>query len=149
MAERYQQLKDMVNKSDLFHSITVSDYLFSKCLLFAKINLPEEEFRLFQKLFEIMHQQLIYPDMLIYLHSSVDKLQKNIKKRNREYEQKIPDAYLYNIQETYTAYIKQHNISTIFIDATNADFLGNDKHLQLVLDALESDSKPGQYYITL
>src|SRR6185312_4744167 len=59
MAERYKQLKDMVNKTDLFQSVTVSDYFFSKCLLFAKVNLPEEEFRLFQKLFDIMSQQLL------------------------------------------------------------------------------------------
>src|SRR5689334_18756748 len=126
MAERYKQLKDMMNKTDLFQSITVSDYVFTKCLLFAKINLSEDEFRLYQKLFDIMSQQLVFPDIMIYLHSPVQKLQKNIKKRNRSYEQNIPDEYLFNIQETYTSYIKQHNIKTIFIDAADADFLGNE-----------------------
>jgi len=99
MAERYKQLKDMIHTTDLFQSITVSDYLFTKCLLFAKVNLPEEEFRLYQKLFEIIHQQLVFPDILIYLHAPVKKLQANIKKRNREYKQKIPDEYQFNIQE--------------------------------------------------
>jgi deoxyadenosine/deoxycytidine kinase len=149
MAERYKQLKDMVNTSDLFQSITVSDYLFSKCLLFAKVNLADEEFRLYQNFFEIIQQQLVSPDILIYLHSPVQKLQRNIKKRNREYEQKIPDEYLFNIQETYTSYIKQHNIKTIFIDAVNADFLGNELHLQTVLDALEDEVEAGQRYFTL
>jgi deoxyadenosine/deoxycytidine kinase len=79
----------------------------------------------------------------------VQKLQKNIKKRNRSYEQNIPDEYLFNIQETYTSYIKQHNIKTIFIDASNADFLDNEKHLQVVLNALESDLEDGQHYFTL
>ena len=65
MAERYKQLKDMLHTNDLFRSITVSDYLFTKCLLFAKVNLPQEEFRLYQKLFDIIHQQLIFPDILI------------------------------------------------------------------------------------
>ncbi|MDE3235773.1 MAG: deoxynucleoside kinase [Bacteroidota bacterium] len=149
MAERYKQLKEMVHSKDLFQSITVSDYLFTKCLLFAKVNLPDEEFRLYQKLFDIIHQQLIFPDILIYLHAPVQKLQVNIKKRNREYEQKIPDEYLYNLQETYTSYIKQHNIKTIFIDASNADFLGNKAHLQVVLDALEKDYEQGQHYFSL
>ena len=53
MAERYKQLKDLLQTKDMFHSVTVSDYLFTKCLLFAKVNLPDEEFRLYQKLFEI------------------------------------------------------------------------------------------------
>ncbi len=148
MAERYKQLKDMITK-DLFQSITISDYLFTKCLLFAKVNLPEEEFRLYQKLFDIIHQQLSYPDILIYLHAPVNKLQSNIKKRNRSYEQGIPDEYLFHIQETYTSYIKQHNIKTIFIDASNADFLGNEKHLKVVLDALDKDFENGQHYFSL
>ena len=149
MAERYKQLKDLLHTKDIFQNITVSDYLFTKCLLFAKVNLPSEEFRLYQKLFDIIHQQLLHPDILIYLHAPVHKLQQNIKKRQRDYEQGIPDEYLFNIQETYTSYIKQHNIKTIFIDAGNADFLGNEKHLQIVLDALEKDFDEGQHYFTL
>jgi deoxyguanosine kinase len=149
MAERYKQLKDMVHTKDMFQTVTVSDYLFTKCLLFAKVTLPEEEFRLYQKLFEIIHQQLVFPDILIYLHAPVQKLQQNIKKRQRQYEQNIPDEYLFNLQETYTSYIKQHNIKTIFIDASNADFINNEKHLQVVLDALEKDLDNGQHYFTL
>src|SRR5215217_1166818 len=90
MAERFKQLKDMLQTKDLFQNITIADYVFSKCLLFAKVNLPEDEFRLYQKLFDILQQQIVFPDILIYLHSPVHKLQQNIKKRNREYEQRIP-----------------------------------------------------------
>ena len=149
MAERYKQLKELVHTKDLFQSITISDYLFTKCLLFAKVNLPEEEFRLYQKLYEIINQQLVQPDIIIYLHSSVNRLQENIKKRNRPYEQSIPDEYLFRIQETYTNYIRQHNIKTLFIDAGNADFLGNEKHFKVILDALEKDYDFGQHYFTL
>ena len=149
MAERYKQLKEMVHTKELFQTVTVSDYLFTKCLLFAKVNLPEEEFRLYQKLFDIIHQQLVFPDVLIYLHAPVNKLQQNIKKRNRPFEQAIPDEYLFNIQETYTHYIKQHNIKTIFVDASNADFIGNEAHINIILDALEKDLDYGQHYFTL
>ena len=149
MAERYKQLKDLLHSNDLFQNITVSDYLFTKCLLFAKVNLPEEEFRLYQKLFDIINPQIIQPDLLIYLHSPVAKLQENIKKRNRSFEQEIPNDYLYTLQETYTQYIKQHNIKTLFIDASNADFIGNPKHLEIVLEALDKDYENGQHFITL
>lgn len=149
MAERYKQLKELVHTKDLFKSVTVADYLFTKCLLFAKVNLPAEEFKLYQKLFDITKQQLIEPDLVIYLHVPVQKLQKNIKKRNRHYEQSIPDEYLFNIQETYTHYIRQHNIKTIFVDASNADFLGNEQHLKVILDALRIDFQSGQQYCAL
>jgi deoxyadenosine/deoxycytidine kinase len=149
MAERYKQLKELIQQRDMFQTLTISDYLFTKCLLFAKVNLPEDEFHLYQRLFEIIHQQLIQPDILIYLHAPVTKLQANIKKRNRSYEQNIADDYLFNIQETYTNYIKHHNIKTIFIDASNADFLSNEKHFKVVTDALERDHEESQHYLTL
>ena len=149
MAERFKQLKDLIQQKDLFQNITISDYLFTKCLLFARVNLPEDEFRLYQRLFDIIHQQLMHPDIVIYLHSPVAKLQQNIKKRKRSFEQNIPDEYLFNIQETYTHYLKQHHVKTIFIDASNADFLGNEKHLQAVIDALNSEHKETQQYLTL
>jgi len=149
MAERYKQLKDLLQTKDMFHNVTVSDYLFTKCLLFAKVNLRSDEFHLYQKLFDIIHQQLLHPDILIYLHAPVIKLQENIKKRQRSYEQSIPDNYLFSIQETYTSYIKEHNLKTIFIDASNADFLGNKKHIEVILEALENDYPIGQHYFTL
>jgi deoxyadenosine/deoxycytidine kinase len=149
MAERYKQLKDLLHTQDMFNSITISDYLFTKCLLFAKVNLPADEFRLYQNLFDIIHQQLIQPELLIYLHSPVSRLQQNIRKRNRSYEQQIADEYLFSIQETYTQYIKQHNVKTLFVDASNADFLGNKAHLQVIIDALDKEYEQGQHYLTL
>lgn len=149
MAERYKQLKEFVHSGDLFQTVTISDYLFTKCLLFARVNLPEQEYKLYQKLFEIMSAQLVQPELLIYLHAPVSKLQVNIRKRGRSYEQAIPDDYLLHIQETYTQYIRQHNIRTIFVDVSNADFLGNEKHLRVIIDALENDYDDKNNYFTL
>ena len=149
MAERYKQLKDLLQTKDMFQNITISDYLFTKCLLFAKVNLPEDEFRLYQKLFDIIAPQIIKPDILIYLHAPVSRLKENIKKRNRIYEQNISDKYLFDLQETYTNYIKQHNIKTLFVDVSNADFLGDTGHLKIIIDALDKEYADGQYYITL
>jgi deoxyguanosine kinase len=149
MAERYKQLKDMLQTKDMFQTVTISDYLFTKCLLFAKVNLPDEEFRLYQKLFDIINPQIIQPDILIYLHTPVNKLQENIKKRNRKYEQEIPNDYLFNLQETYTQYIKQHHIKTLFVDASNADFIDNPLHIKTIIDALEKEYEDGQHFITL
>ena len=149
MAERFKQLKDLIQQKDLFQNLTISDYLFTKCLLFAKINLPDDEFRLYQRLFDIMHQQVTQPDIVLYLHSPVNKLQQNIRKRNRPYVQKIKDDYLFSIQETYTHYIKQHNIKTLFVDVSKSDFLGNELHLKTIIDALDKEYPMGQHYISL
>lgn len=149
MAERYKQLKELLQTKDMFQTVTVSDYLFTKCLLFAKVTLADEEFRLYQKLFDIINPQIVQPDILIYLHAPVNKLQENIKKRNRQYEQGIANDYLFSLQETYTQYIKQHHVKTLFIDCSNADFLDNEKHLQAVIDALDKEYQEGQHIISL
>lgn len=149
MAERYKQLKELISQKDLFQTVTITDYLFTKCLLFAKVNLPEDEFRLYQRLFDIIHQQLIQPELLIYLHAPVSKLQQNIRKRNRSYELNIPDEYLFNIQETYTHYIREHNMRTLFVDVSNADFLYNPAHFNVILEALNRDWPDGRHFISL
>lgn len=149
MAERYKQLKDLLQTKDMFQSITISDYLFTKCLLFAKVNLLNDEFRLYQKLFDIINPQILQPEILIYLHTPVNRLKENIKKRNREYEQNIPSDYLFQLQETYTQYIKQHNIKTLFVDASNADFIDNPEHVKIITEALDKEYNEGQYYLTL
>lgn len=149
MAERYKQQKELLQTKDMFQQVTISDYLFTKCLLFAKVNLPEEEFKLYQKLFDIINPQIIQPDILIYLHAPVNRLQDNIKKRNREYELSIPNDYLLSLQDTYTQYIRQHNIKTLFVDATNADFLENKAHLEIIIEALGKEYDNGQYYLVL
>ncbi|MFM7672518.1 MAG: deoxynucleoside kinase [Bacteroidota bacterium] len=149
MAERFKQLKELIQQTDLFQQVTFSDYLFTKCLLFAKVTLPEDEFRLYQRLFDIIHQQLLQPDLLLYLHAPVSKLQQNIKIRNRAYEQNIPDSYLQNLQDTYSHYLKNQSIPTLILDVTQADFLSNPDHFEFVLDALEKDYAPGQHFLTL
>lgn len=149
MAERYKQLKELLQTKDLFQHITISDYLFTKCLLFARVNLPEQEFLLYQKLFDIINPQLIQPDLLIYLHAPISKLKENIKKRNRSYEQSISSDYLFALQETYTEYIRQHPIKTLFIDVSQADFLGNENHFQAVVEALDKEYENGPNFLTL
>ncbi len=149
MAERFKQLKELIQQTDLFQSLTISDYLFTKCLLFAKVTLPEDEFRLYQRLFDIIHQQLLQPDLLIYLHAPVSKLQQNIKDRKRAYEQNIPDSYLQSLQNTYSHYLKNQSVPTLIIDVTQADFLNHRPHLDFMLEALEKEYEPGQHFLTL
>lgn len=149
MAERYKQLKEFLQGKDLFHQVTISDYLFTKSLLFARVNLPDEEFFLYQKLFNIINPSLPKPDLLIYLHSPIHRLKEHIRKRNRDYEQSIDAGYLVSIEETYIQYIKQHDLKTLFVNTENADFLGNKSHLDTIIEALDKDYKPGQNFLEL
>lgn len=149
MAERYKQLKEMLQSQDLFSDVIISDYLFIKSLLFAKINLPEEEYSLYQKLFDIINPQLVQPELLIFLNAPVTKLQENIRNRARSYEQQIPDEYLLNVHDTYMQYIKQHPVRTLVVDTTKVDFLQQPKDFEHLLEALEKEYEPGMHYLKL
>ncbi|PSL23671.1 deoxynucleoside kinase [Chitinophaga ginsengisoli] len=147
MAERYKQLKDMLQMQDMFSNLVVSDYLFIKSLLFAKINLKEEEYSLYQKLFDIINPQLVQPDLLIFLNAPVTKLQQNIRHRNRSYEQQIADEYLVSVHDMYMQYIRQHPIRTLMLDMTKVDFVKNPADFDSLLKALDKEYEPGIHYL--
>ena len=128
MAERYHQLKEL-KLQDLFQPNIVSDYFFVKSKLFAQNNLKQDELQLFNRLFDIMLSSLSKPDILLYLYADVDRLQENIKKRGREFEQNISDEYLQNIQDKYLDFLrKQSDFPVLLLDVTNVDFV-TDKNI--------------------
>lgn len=146
MAERYKQLKEMLQTQDMFNNFFISDYLFIKSLLFAKVTLKDEEYNLYQKLFDIINPQLLQPELLIFLNAPITRLQQNIRDRNRSYEQSIPDSYLGNLQDVYMQYIKQHPVKTLMVDTTKVDFMKNPGDFDRLLKALEKDYPPGINY---
>jgi len=122
MAERYHQLKRQ-KEQDLFQPLTISDYSFMKSKLFAQNNLHSDEQQLFNRLFEIMFSSLSVPDLLIYLYADISRLQQNIKKRGRTFEQGISDVYLQNIQNRYLDYLrKQDSFPVLILDISLVDF---------------------------
>ena len=137
LAERYKQIKQL-REQDIFLDFIVSDYFFIKSRLFAQNNLTEDELELFYRLFDIMLTNLPKPNLLIYLHADIQYLQKNIKKRDRAYEQDIADCYLLNIQKKYLDFFKKQNdFPVLIIDVTNADFIQNDSVYQKIFSAIK------------
>ncbi|HRO43679.1 MAG TPA: deoxynucleoside kinase [Flavipsychrobacter sp.] len=149
LADRYKQLKQILLHQDLFQQKIVSDYLFTKSKLFAKINLKDDEYELFQKLFDIIDIQLPQPDLLIYLHCPIGKLQKNIQRRGRSYEQKIADEYLEKVQDVYQQYLKQNLHKTLTIDVNTTDFITKPQHFHNLLSFLEKDYDFQTHYLSV
>lgn len=149
LADRYKQLKDLLVTQDLFQQKIVADYIFTKSKLFARINLKNEEYELFQKLFDIIDPNLPSPDLLIYLHAPVGKLQQNIQKRGREYEQRIADVYLEQVQGVYQQYIKQEISKTLIVDVSKINFLTNPDHFKQLTDFLEKNYDFKTHYLAI
>jgi deoxyadenosine/deoxycytidine kinase len=149
LAERYKQIKQL-REQDIFLDFTVSDYSFIKSWLFAQNNLMEDELQLFYGLFDIMFSNLPKPSLLIYLHADIQCLQKNIKRRDRTYEQDIADCYLLKIQKTYLDFFKKQNdFPVLIIDVTNTDFVQNDLVYQKIFSAIKKSYPIGLHYLSL
>jgi len=126
LADRYQQLKNQLSSHDMFHPLTIADYFIHKSLIFARKTLNDQEFTLYSRLFAIIDNVLPKPDLLVYLYLDIGRLQQNIRKRGRSYEQNIGDDYLSRIQEGYFDYIRQQQgLRILLIDTNNLDFVAN------------------------
>ena len=138
LADRYQQLSDDLAQFDLFKDFLVADYHIFKSLIFAKITLAEDEYRLYRNLFDIIYREMPKPDLYIYLYQNSERLLQNIKKRGRSYEQKIPAEYLDKINNGYLDYIKsQTELNVLIIDVSNRDFVKNQDDYLYILDEIQ------------
>ncbi len=139
LADRYQQISDDLAQFDLFKDFIVADYHIFKSLIFAKVTLAEDEFRLYRNLFDIIYKEMPKPDLYIYLYQSTEKLLENIKQRGRSYEQEIPAEYLIKINSGYLDYIKsQNDLNILIIDVTDRDFLDNQADYVYVLEQIRN-----------
>ena len=137
LADRYQQISDDLSQLDLFKDFIVSDYDVFKSLIFSKITLQADEFKLYRKLFYLMYKDIAKPDLYVYLYQNTERLQENIKKRGRKYEQSIADDYLEKINAGYLEFLKnQTDFNVKIIDISNKDFIKNRADYLNVLDAI-------------
>jgi deoxyguanosine kinase len=149
LADRFQQLKTQLAARDLFHPVTISDYFILKSLIFAKKTLNGEEFNLYSRLFSIIENALPKPDLLVYLYMDISRLQSNIRKRGRVYEQKIEDDYLQRIQEGYLDYIKQQQgLRVLLIDANKLDFVAQPQDYEKLTSIILKEYPIGIHRIT-
>ena len=149
MAERYHQLKNL-KEQDLFQPQMISDYFFVKSKLFAQNNLQYDEMQLFNRLFDIMFSSLSKPDLLVYLYADIVRLQQNIKKRGRDFEQNISDTYLQNIQDKYLDYLrKQDDFPVLVLDITKVDFVLEEDVYESIKDAIMLAYEKGMHHKAL
>lgn len=139
LADRYQQISDDLAQFDLFKDFIVADYHIFKSLIFAKVTLAEDEYRLYKTLFDIIYKEMPKPDLYIYLYQNTDRLLQNIKRRGRSYEQEIPASYLEKINNGYLDYIKtQKDLNVLIIDVSERDFVKNQEDYIFVLNEIQN-----------
>ena len=151
LALRFQQLKDKLGVLDLFHDFIISDYYVAKSLIFSRNNLQEDEYQLFSRFFNIIFSDMPKPELLVYLYSDVERLQRNIRQRGRSYEQEISDAYLENIQQGYFDFMRQqqNSMRILLIDTNRLDFVANEGDYQRIIDVIDRPYDIGLHRVSL
>lgn len=144
LAERYQQLKQKQEEQIIHESLLVTDYLFEKSLLFAKVNLQGSELDLFNRFYSLMKPNLKAPDLVLYLSKSTDALMTNIRKRGRDFEKEISIDYLSQVSAEYENYLMhQQDLTILFIKSDSLDFVNRGEDLLFILDLLNQNHPKG------
>ncbi|CEN40986.1 2-amino-4-hydroxy-6-hydroxymethyldihydropteridine diphosphokinase [Capnocytophaga cynodegmi] len=142
LTERYQQMSEQLAQTNLFKPFIVSDYDIFKSLIFSQVTLTEDEFVLYRKLFYILYNQIVKPDLYIFLYQSTDRLIENIKKRGRTYEQNISKEYLNQIHHGYLDFIQKNNdVNSLIIDVTELDFVKNQSDYEFIIEKISNFSR--------
>lgn len=150
MTERYKQLQALGTQQDLFYNFHIADYTFVKTLLFARNNLPQDEFRIFQKLYQTLEASLPKPDLIVYLHRPIEILLSQIAKRGRSYELQIKAEYLRQIQQVYFEYFRSESVIPILIfDLQEANLHTDQSYYQEILQMISRAHRPGIQHIRI
>ena len=143
--QRAQQIQDL-RQDDMFEPVRVADFLMEKDRLFARQNLDNDEFKLYEKVYEHLTIDAPRPDLVIYLQAPADILMERILKRGIPAEQLIEKQYLESLIDAYTNYFHYFDKSPLLIvNASGLDIVSNENdYKQLVARILTTQS--GKHY---
>jgi deoxyguanosine kinase len=141
-ARQMQQLR----QSDLFSPVRVADFLLEKDRLFARVTLDDEEYALYEQVYERLAIDAPVPDLVVYLQAPADVLQERIARRGIRYEQGMEREYLERLVDAYTRFFHLYDAGPLLIvNAAEVDFVGNDAHFAQ-LEAEVSRPRRGRHY---
>jgi deoxyguanosine kinase len=149
LLNRYQQQRDLA-QSDLFHQVTLCDYIFAKDKIFAYLNLDDAELMIYEKLYSLLSEKVPRPDLVIYLQASPGVLAERIRKRKRDYEAEISDKYLEDLIQAYNYFFYHYSDTPLLvINTTDIDFVENESDLEDLVAQIQNMGRGVQYYMPM
>jgi len=144
--ERTRQLRDLA-QGDLFNSGTVSDFLLDKDMLFARLNLDDDEFALYQKVYADLAPQAPTPDLVIYLQATIDSLQERVKRRGVEFERGMAADYLRGLAASYSDFFHRYDTAPLLIvNSEHLNFAKSDSDFDLLLERIAKMRGPREFF---
>ena len=143
--QRARQMQ-VLRQSDLFAPVRVADFLLEKDRLFARVTLDDEEYALYEQVYERLAIDAPVPDLVVYLQAPADVLQERVARRGIRYEQGMEREYLERLVDAYTRFFHLYDAGPLLIvNAAEVDFVGNDAHFAQ-LEAEVNRPRRGRHY---
>lgn len=148
LCNRYKQLSDIKPGIVVEQKPVVADYHIFKNLIFAKRTLRPDEYVKYEEIYKILTKDMPVPNVIVYLHASLDTLMKRISQRGRDFEKNMDPAYLQQLTEDYETFITffesvHPEIPVLRFNGDDLDFVNNEKDLQFILDTVDTSIRKG------
>ncbi len=144
--ERQEEIRQI----DLFKRVVISDYLFDKDRIFARLNLDDREFSLYEQVFHLLKAKIVKPDLVIFLQARTDVLKQRIKHRNRDYEKSIGVPYLDQVNQAFNEFFFHYTETPLLvINASDIDFIHVPEDLDDLVHEIYRMQKGTKYYVPL
>jgi deoxyadenosine/deoxycytidine kinase len=141
LMSRYAQQQQIINH-DLFSRTLISDYLFAKDGIFARINLSDRELSLYNKIASTLESNTVMPDLVIYITASVDILIERIRRRGRDFERGLDRYYLEAVSDSYSEFFFHYRSTPLLVIKTdNTDFRKDTENFDYLTNKILS--RPG------
>jgi len=148
LCNRYKQLSDTKTEILIEQKPVVADYHIFKNLIFAKRTLDPTEYVKYEEIYKILTKDMPVPNIIVYLHASLDTLMKRISQRGREFEKNMDPAYLQQLAEDYEAFITYFELAhpeipVLRFNGDDLDFVNNEEDLQFILNTVDATIRKG------
>jgi deoxyadenosine/deoxycytidine kinase len=147
LLERYSQLQELHQK-ELFQNYIISDYIFEKDKIFAYLNLSDDELKIYEQIVQALDRNVVMPDLVVYLQSSVDRLMRNIQLRSRDIEKEMTRDYIENLNDAYNYFFSRYkNSKVMIVNCEDVDFVNNPSDFEdLVNEIFKTERGAIEYY---
>ena len=146
LLSRYRQMQELAQR-DLFSQITVCDYIFPKDKIFAYLNLDDSELLIYDKLYAMLEGTVPKPDLVIFLQADTERLMDRIRRRKRDYESQIAEAYVNEVNKAYNYFFFNYNATPLLvINTSEIDFVHQEADLDELVAQIRKMERGVQYY---
>jgi len=146
LVSRYKQLSRLT-QLELFNQAVLVDYIMERDMIFAQLNLDDNEFRLYLEVYKQLVKTVPEPDLTVYLQADTATLMRRVHRRSRRVERAMTEDYVDRVNQAFNQYFFRHSTGALLIvNTNNIDFVNNPQDFETLVAKLEGDIQGREYF---